>query len=449
MSTLALPTEAVIIAFDPRDGLGTLRTPDGTEVRFGHSACIGFMPEQGMTVWLVETKPDPLGRGERAKVVNRSGHVEKDRLTQIEEEHTESDARYELEVALLDRLGLPETPEPADYEALSHEDRVRLAEEVMALRRTSHLLDEPFSMLAELDPSLLHPYLDELSPEHDVEALAWTNAPVSALPRLMASLRTDWHAERGDGVEPGDPVAAAAVALARSGQPEALRALEAWVGALGEKKDRQGALNLLLGVNVVQTSSGTLLRNYTPACLEVLPKKKARAKAAVATGTLWNPLPGTMCLRCYSPLVDALQADGDASEHGLPWPGRLPTCFSCIARGGTVHVKLHPDGTVESVGSDKVSDVARDVKPPAPRKVKLGRGPIQRSMMLSEQEQRHRLGGAPSWSDFPEVRQCPDCREPMHAAGQAADVDAGFSDAGMLYGVACERCRVLTTFSST
>ncbi|WP_163995653.1 hypothetical protein [Pyxidicoccus caerfyrddinensis] len=34
MRTLALPTDAVIIAYDPKDGLGTLRTSEGEE-RFG------------------------------------------------------------------------------------------------------------------------------------------------------------------------------------------------------------------------------------------------------------------------------------------------------------------------------------------------------------------------------------------------------------------------------
>lgn len=445
MSTLTLPTEALVISYDSRDGLGTLRTADGVEVRFGASACTDFVPEQGMTVWLVETKPDPLGRGERAKVVNRSGRVEQDRLTQVWDEADASDARYDLEVALLDRLGLPEEPEPSDYEALSPEDRVLLAEEVMALRRTSHLFEEAFSVLAELDPSLLHPYLDELSFTHEVESLAWADAPSTALPRLLAELRTDWQSQGGDGVEPDDPVAAAALALARSGQEEALRALEAWVGALGEQ-DRQAALNLLRGANVVRTPVGSLVRNFTPACLEVLPKKSG-PEAVLATGTLWRPIPGATCPRCGGGLVDALQLDGDGAAQGLPWPARLPTCVTCLAMGGTVHVGISRDGTVEGRGADGCSDVPSKAKPPAPRAVKLGRGRTWRTVMLSESKQRHRLGGAPSWIEFPEVKQCPGCGAPMHAAGQVADTGDLFSDSGMLYGVACEACRVVSTFS--
>ncbi len=99
---------------------------------------------------------------------------------------------------------------------------------------------------------------------------------------------------------------------------------------------------------------------------------------------------------------------------------------------------------MEGRGADGCSSVASSAKPPAPQAVKLGRGHTWRTVMLSERRQRHRLGGAPSWTEFPEVKQCPGCGAPMHAAGQVADTGALFSDSGMLYGAAC---RVVSTFS--
>lgn len=448
MSTLTLPTDAVILTYDPKDGVGTLRTAQGVEVRFGASACTDFEPEQGTSVWLVETKPDPLGKGERAKVVNRTGRVEKDRLTQIEEEHDASDACYAREVALLEKLGLPgEETEPSDYATLSPEDRVRLAKGVMKLRRTSRLFEEGFTALTELDPTLLHPYLGELSHQHEVEALAWTDAPSGALAPLVAALRTDWHPRKHVTVE--DPVAAAALGLARSGRAEALRALEAWVGALDEGA-RQGALTWLLRANVVKRSTGKLVRNFTPACLEVLPEEAeddSLPEAPVARGTLWRPIPDASCMKCGSGLVDALHLEGDGAAHGMPWPARLPTCLSCLTNGGTVHVEMAPDGALWSMGADKTSEPLRRLELPEPQQVDFVPGRTWRTLMMSDGERLHRLGGAPSWVEYPEAPPCPRCKEPMHAVGQVRDEEALFSDVGMLYGVACEACRIVSTFS--
>ncbi|MCP3136510.1 hypothetical protein [Pyxidicoccus xibeiensis] len=468
MSTLSLPTEARVIAYDAKDGLGTLRTPEGVEVRFGASACTDFTPEQGMTVWLVETKPDPLGRGERAKVVNRSGHVEQDRLTQIWDEHAAADARVDLETALLDRLDLPEQPEPSEYEALSPEDRVRLAAEVMELRRTSHLFEEAFIALVELDASLLHPYLGELSYLHEPESLAWTDAPLEAVTPLMAELHPGWHSQRehlpvGTVMphdeaqrrerEPGDPVAAAALALARSGHDDVLRALEGWLLTLDAKQQAE-AVGLLSYANVVRRPSGLLVRNFTPACLEVYPEWEPEEDDApedlVAHGALWNPIPEATCAHCGSELVDALRLDGDRAAHGLPWPARLPTCFTCISSGEEVYVKVSADGgTVRSLSVDLHPPITQRPGLPEAQPVGFRRGRAWRSLMMSDREERHRLGGAPSWVDGPDVKPCPRCAEPMHAVGQVADTDADFSDNGMLYGVACEPCGVLCTFAST
>ncbi|QSQ20969.1 hypothetical protein JY651_38010 [Pyxidicoccus parkwayensis] len=445
MSTLTLPTEAVVIAYDEKDGLGTLRTSQGVEVRFGASACTDFVPEQGMSVWLVETKPDPLGRGERAKVVNRTGHVEKDRLAQIWEEHAASDACYEREVALLEALGLPgEAIEPSDYETLSPEQRVRLAEGVMELRRTSRLFEEAFTALTELDPTLLHPYLGELSHQHEVEALAWTDAPSSALAPLMDALRMDWHPQQYVSVK--DPVAAAALALARSGRDGALRVLEAWVGALDEGA-RLEALTWLRRADVVPRTSGKLVRNFTPACLEVLPEEPREDEAPVARGTLWRPIPDATCMKCGNSLVDALHLDGDGAALGLPWPARLPTCLTCLSEGGTVHVELSPDGALRSMGADRTSKFPQQPTAPRTQTLDFVPGRTWRSIMMSDGERLHRLGGAPSWVEYPEAPPCPRCREPMHAVGQVRDDDCLFSDTGMLYGVACEGCRIVTTFS--
>jgi hypothetical protein len=452
MSTLTLPADAIIIAYDPKDGLGTLRTSEGVELRFGTSACTDFVPEEGLNVWLVETKPDPLGRGERAKVVNRSGNVEKDRVAQIWDRYDALDAEHGREVALLESLGLPgEETGPSDYALLSPENRVRLAEGVMDLRRSSRLFVEGFTALTELAPTLLHPYLDELSYQDGHESLAWTDAPVSALPPLMATLRTDW--QPGKHVVLEDPVAAAALALARSGCDEALRALEAWLGALEEGVRRQ-ALTWLRLADVVQLGSRTLARHFTRTCLEVLPadlddEDGALPEAPVAQGTLWQPIPEVSCKKCGSALVDALQFDGDGTAYGVPWPARLPTCVTCITHGGTVNVVLSQDGTPSSMGSDRASKRRKRLEPPEPRPVDFVPGRTWRSIMMSDGERLHRLGGAPSWVHYPEAHPCPRCKEPMHAVGQVRDDESLFSDTGMLYGVACEACRIISTFAQS
>ncbi|WP_164001037.1 hypothetical protein [Pyxidicoccus caerfyrddinensis] len=374
--------------------------------------------------------------------------TEKDRLTQIWDEHAASDACYEREVALLEDLGLPgEDTEAADYQTLTPEGRVLLAEGVMELRRNSRLFEEGFTALAELDPTLLHPYLGELSHQHELESLAWTDAPPSVLAPLMAELKTDWHPRRDVSVE--DPVAAAALALARSGREGALRALEAWVGAL-DAGARQEALSWLRRANVVQRTSGKLVRNFTSTCLEALPEEAAEdtlTEAPVARGALWRSIPDTPCTKCGSELQDALLLDGEAADCGLPWPARLPTCLTCLTAGGTVHVELSPDNTLSSLGADGTSAHSRSVEPPEYQEVEFVRGRTWRSIMMSDGERLHRLGGAPSWVEYPEAPPCPRCKEPMHAVGQVRDEEALFSDVGMLYGVACEACHIISTFS--
>ncbi|PTL76720.1 hypothetical protein [Vitiosangium sp. GDMCC 1.1324] len=463
MSTLQLPTQAVVAAWNPRDGVGTLRTAEGIEVRFGASACTDFDPEQGMSVWLVETQPDPLGRGERAKVVNRSGQKEKDRLSQIWEEAAASDARLQLEVEVLERLGLPEQPEPEDYEALTSEERVRLAEEVMALRRSSHLFEEAFSILVEMDPTLFHPYLGELSREREPESLAWWDAPLEYVLPLAAELRPGWHSQRKrlpvgtvmshqDALReeraPGDPMAAAALALARSGRAEALRMLESWLATL-ETPELQEALVLLAHAGVVRRSTGKVVRSFSSTCLEVLPANASPdgvAEPPVAHGTLWNPIAGASCPKCGNELVDALLLDGEA-PRGVPWPARLPTCFICIVGGGRVHVEVSGIGTVRGLGTDGGYPVNRRVVPPALQRVGLGPGRTWRTIFMSKRVRHHRLGGAPTWVQGPEIHACPRCGEPMSATAQVRDTDSRFSDTGMLYGVACEPCGIVSSFS--
>jgi hypothetical protein len=84
-AVMRLPCKAKIIAFEGADGVGTLELDEGERVRFGASACLGFIPEVGISCWLIETKPNAIGPGVRAKTINLSGVVEPDRLTQINE----------------------------------------------------------------------------------------------------------------------------------------------------------------------------------------------------------------------------------------------------------------------------------------------------------------------------------------------------------------------------
>ncbi|MFY1824847.1 hypothetical protein ACN47A_02925 [Myxococcus fulvus] len=428
-----LPIRARITTWNFIDGVGRLLTEDGEEVRFGGSACTDFQPEQGLEVWLVELQADPLGGSPRAKVVNLSGRVEEDKVSQLHREAAEHDARVDRETALLESFDLSEEPTPSDYEALSPSARERLAQELMALRRTSHLAQEPFLHLVELDPTLFHPYLDELSLE-EPESRAWADAPWSQAAPLVDELYSDWAPD----TEPS-----AALALARTGQPEALRALARWLGRLSESSRHAALAQLLQSAGVGQRHSGELVLLHTRACLEG--RAPDTAGKAPASGRLWVPATGTRCLTCGFELIDALVLDKDSTRH--PWPTRLPTCYPCLHAGGVVHVELTPEGAMgRGISVLPASRKPRRVRPPASSRLALVPGRVHLGIFRSEPTQRHRLGGALSWIQGPEAHPCPQCNEPMRAAGQVHDEDAAFSDTGMLYAVACEPCRIITTF---
>lgn len=61
MPELTLPTDAEIATLNAMDGVGTLKLSDGTTLRFGASACRGFIPVVGAKVRVTATRPHPLG----------------------------------------------------------------------------------------------------------------------------------------------------------------------------------------------------------------------------------------------------------------------------------------------------------------------------------------------------------------------------------------------------
>src|SRR5690349_20410823 len=57
--------EGTITSWSTTDEVGRVRLLDGEEVRFGISACHGFLPAIGLSVHALEVSPHPLG-GRRA-----------------------------------------------------------------------------------------------------------------------------------------------------------------------------------------------------------------------------------------------------------------------------------------------------------------------------------------------------------------------------------------------
>jgi cell wall assembly regulator SMI1 len=132
-----IPCQAVIHAYVPADGTGQLKTPDGAIVRFGASACKGFVPELGMTVWLMKCGPHPLG-GLRAQLVNLDGQLEGARLDEAERaRRAAADAQARGKAwAAAHQLGM--RPAPAPGVELS----LRTIEAWLGM--SNHTLDEVF-----------------------------------------------------------------------------------------------------------------------------------------------------------------------------------------------------------------------------------------------------------------------------------------------------------------
>lgn len=68
MPAVVTTREGTITIFSPTDGVGRIRLADGEEVRFGHSACGGFVPAVGLAVRVDGLDAHPLG-GRRARSV--------------------------------------------------------------------------------------------------------------------------------------------------------------------------------------------------------------------------------------------------------------------------------------------------------------------------------------------------------------------------------------------
>jgi len=68
MTDRQFPRRAEVERYDPYDSVGTLVLDTGERLRFGGSACKGFVPEAGMTVYVNAIGPHPLG-GDRALIV--------------------------------------------------------------------------------------------------------------------------------------------------------------------------------------------------------------------------------------------------------------------------------------------------------------------------------------------------------------------------------------------
>lgn len=456
---MELPAKAKVTEFNPVDAVGTVETVDGTRLRFGASACMGFIPAAGVECFVVATKPDPLKKGAlRAAVLNLSGKSEADRLTQAHEANRRAAEWAQREEQLLASVGINSEAELTHHRLmeLSQAQQDALAKGVMQMKREGHFFDALFTRLVETEPAAFDPFLDELDPKREPEASAFNFAPTPKIARFISLLDAATQSPRAVHLEVGhiakaidafrdsraasNEVAGAVVALARSASVEAREALARWVSK-ASKEDVDEVIPLLLSFGRDLTDDGALVTLFNPVAQALVPAPRG----AAGQGTMWRPLL-ERCVACKSPLLEVARVAADENMQKMIRTSevRVVTCRRCVPFAvSPFYVQQSEGGGLTHL----LDAVPADFEPPMEpqplgvgvTQVQLVRAPMAMSYYASEEKWMNRVGGLPSWVQGPEMPGCPICQNGMRFVAQFADPPGTewSGDIGMLYAFWC------------
>lgn len=466
---MQLPIKARITEFKAVDGVGTVETSDGQKLRFGASACIGFLPAEGLQCFVIATKPDPLRKGAtRAAVLNLTGAAQADRLTQAQDANKRSAEFEAKEQALLARFGFGDDDEVTHHRlmTLNPEQQDELAAALMEMKRAGHFFDDLFTKLVETEPGVFDRYLDELDPKREPESIAFTFAPAERLGRFIALLDAATEGPKAVQLQVGhvapaleahrdsraaaNDVAGAVIALARSGTPLAREALARWARkATAEDANEVNPILLTFGRSVRET--GALVTLVTPVAQAIVPVPRGTA----GVGTMWRPL-SERCVACKSPLLEVARVPADELMQTMTETTeiRVVTCRRCVPFA--VSPFFVEFGENDGV-SHALDEVPADFEPPMEPQalavgvtaVQLVPAPMTMSYFHAETSRLNRVGGVASWVQGPELPFCPICQGPMRFVAQFADPPGTewSGDLGMLYAFWCAADRVGATIT--
>jgi hypothetical protein len=237
---------------------------------------------------------------------------------------------------------------------------------------------------------------------------------------------------------PANEVGAAVLALARSGQSQAVAAIERWIGRAKMDPAELASMLVLAGWLV---SEGKLVRLWGQKDAHRL-HRSAEGKV-VLFASVEAP-----CAACRKPLVRLVPG-----APATPLPFALFTCPRCNPFDLDPYVvEVGADGTPKTL---LAAEVEEGFEPSAafeeqiePMKVDLE--PAPRAVPdVGEFDDLARIGGVPSWVQGASTPgPCPKCERPMTFAAQLPDPPEHLwsGDTGTLYAFICEPCRVSATF---
>ncbi|HET7505307.1 MAG TPA: hypothetical protein VFK02_30015 [Kofleriaceae bacterium] len=462
-----VPCRATIRSYVPMDAVGELVTDDGIAISFGATACKGFAPAAGMDVWLVAVVPHPRGHGHRATVVNLTGQSEKTRLEDLQEANRRKQAEEDREHAFLVRhrlIGVGGDEGDGGYDwttllARSAADRRAIAAGLVKLKRSSHVFAELFEDLAIVDAEAFHPHLAALDWRSEPESLAWARASFAAVTFAEAVLAHHHrpgllrqevpigahgpaHELRRRDRAPADDAGAAALALARSADPEAIRVLGRWLSDAKIPADTANDLLIIAGWQLHDSGLARLWGHRPAFCVRRSPDGRAHLFEAS----------NRRCAICGDPLLCLLR-----DPFGQFVPFSLFTCARCvIAASEPYYVEVDAAGApTPLVSAERSGEPVLEPRGlPVALAVTLEPAPWAAPGDVKQFERVTRVGGWPSWVQGPaSAGDCPTCERPMEFLAQCPDPPADLWDGerwggrdGMLYVFACRGCRVAASF---
>lgn len=457
-----VPCRATIRTFVVMDGVGDLITDDGVSMRFGASACKDFQPRVGMDVWLIGFGPNPLGKGYKATVLNMTGRSEKTRFEEAAQTHKREYVLKERERELLARHGLNEKCKPYWKQLIERTPDARrsLAADLVNLKHESHLFTHLFEELVTVDAESIHPFLSQLDWKTEPESLAWMRAPLESIQFAEAILSGSAALRLREGVPlgsiasghelarrtraPANDIAAAVLALARSGSSEAIARLMRWLSDSHTPVEQTNDLLLVAGWQLHDGRPRRLWGHRTALHVRKTPMGGAH---------LFVPS-DSKCPACKSNLLCLLL---DSSTQVIPFP--LFTCANCVPFDIVpYYVEVSENGTPNPLFLQEIDD---DYEPSiknddAPTPISVGFEPAPWAVPADIHEFEHvtRIGGWPSWIQSPEsAGTCPKCAVPMEFLAQFPDPPTAVwggkiwsGDFGMLYVFGCTGCRIAAGF---